>query len=76
MINRDILGYPKDKGIEKGRRVRTDCTCVESNIHPPRDDSRTAVTAAVLNVPLDTDPFSVIRICDQVRVDGDWGGLR
>jgi transposase, IS5 family len=39
LINRDILGYAKDHGIEKGRRVRTDCTCVESNIHPPRDST-------------------------------------
>jgi transposase, IS5 family len=39
LINRDILGYAKDKGIEKGRRVRTDCTCVESHIHPPRDSN-------------------------------------
>jgi hypothetical protein len=34
-------------------------------------------TAAVLNVPLvtdlETDPFSLIRIGDQVRVDGDRG---
>lgn len=38
-INRDILGYAKDQGIEKGRRVRTDCTCVESHIHTPSDSS-------------------------------------
>ena len=38
-INRDILGYANDQGIEKGRRVRTDCTCVESNIHPPHDST-------------------------------------
>ncbi len=37
MINRDILGYAKQEDIEKGRTVRTDCTCVESNIHQPRD---------------------------------------
>jgi transposase, IS5 family len=39
LINRDILGYAKDQGIEKGRTVRTDCTCVESHIHPPTDSS-------------------------------------
>lgn len=43
----------------------------------PRLDSRTAVTAAVLNVPLvtdlETDPFAVIRVGDRVRVDGDRG---
>jgi IS5 family transposase len=37
MINRCILGYAKNEDIEKGRTVRTDCTCVESNIHSPRD---------------------------------------
>jgi IS5 family transposase len=39
MINRDILGYAKQEGIEKGRKVRTDCTCVESNIHKPWDST-------------------------------------
>jgi IS5 family transposase len=36
-INRCIVGYAKDKGIEKGRQVRIDCTVVESNIHAPSD---------------------------------------
>ncbi len=43
----------------------------------PRLDSRTAVTAAVLNLPLvtdlETDPFDLIRVGDRVRVDGDRG---
>lgn len=39
LINRDLLGYAKARGIEKGRKVRTDCTCVESNIHPPTDST-------------------------------------
>ena len=39
MINTDLLGYAKDKKIEKGRKVRIDCTCVESNIHKPTDSS-------------------------------------
>jgi len=39
MINRQILGYAKQEGIEKGRKVRTDCTCVESNIHKPWDST-------------------------------------
>ena len=43
----------------------------------PRLDSRTAVTAAVLNVPLVTDleadPFSLIRVGDHLRVDGNRG---
>ena len=40
MIHRDILGYAKQENIEKGRTVRIDCTCVESNIHKPRDSNQ------------------------------------
>jgi len=40
MIHRDILGYGKKENIEKGRTVRTDCTCVESDIHKPRDSNQ------------------------------------
>jgi transposase, IS5 family len=39
LINRDLLGYAKDQGIEKGRKVRTDCTCVENHIHTPTDST-------------------------------------
>ncbi|MCP4603653.1 MAG: ISNCY family transposase [Proteobacteria bacterium] len=38
-INRIILGVASDKAIEKGRKVRVDCTVVESNIHHPTDSS-------------------------------------
>jgi len=37
VILRDLLGYAKKEGIEKGRKVRIDCTVVESNIHKPFD---------------------------------------
>jgi len=36
-INRILLGYSKDKGIEGGKRVRIDPTVTETNIHPPTD---------------------------------------
>ena len=39
IINRQILGYAQINNIEKGRKVRTDCTCVESNIHNPTDST-------------------------------------
>jgi IS5 family transposase len=39
MINTDLLGYAKVKNIEKGRKIRIDCTCVESNIHHPTDST-------------------------------------
>ncbi len=45
----------------------------------PRLDSRTALTAAVLNIPLITDlyrdPFGLIGLGDPVRVDADKGEL-
>ena len=36
-INRELVSVAEDAGIEKGRKVRVDCTVVESNIHPPTD---------------------------------------
>jgi len=39
-ISRDLLGHAKDENIEKGRKVRIDCTVVESNIHQPLDSSQ------------------------------------
>jgi IS5 family transposase len=36
-ILRDIIGYAKDQGIEKGRKARIDCTVVETDIHSPTD---------------------------------------
>ena len=36
-ILRDIIGYAKDQGIEKGRKARIDCTVVETDIHMPSD---------------------------------------
>ena len=38
-INRIFLGVADKKGIEKGRKVRVDCTVTESNIHHPSDSS-------------------------------------
>jgi len=38
-INRILVAYGKDKGIERGKQVRIDCTVVSSNIHEPTDSS-------------------------------------
>lgn len=38
-INRLLVAYGEDKGIEKGKAVRIDCTVVTSNIHDPSDSS-------------------------------------
>jgi len=38
-INRIIIAYSQSKNIEKGRKIRIDCTVVCSNIHDPSDSS-------------------------------------
>ena len=38
-INRDLMHYARELRVENGRKVRTDATPVESNIHPPSDSS-------------------------------------
>lgn len=52
-INRQLLLYSKEKGIESGRKVRVDCTVVESNIHAPYDSEllwdANRVIARILN---------------------------
>lgn len=37
MIRKLLVQYASDKGVEKGREVRIDCTVTESNIHKPTD---------------------------------------
>ena len=38
-INAMVIGYAKDNKIESGRKTRSDCTVVETDIHPPSDSS-------------------------------------
>lgn len=38
-INRKVLGYAAEQGIEKGRKVRIDATVTETHIHHPTDSS-------------------------------------
>lgn len=38
-INRCIVEHAKKNNVEKGRRIRIDCTVVESNIHAPSDSA-------------------------------------
>lgn len=38
-INRILMANAEDRGIEKGREARMDCTVVASNIHAPTDSS-------------------------------------
>ena len=37
--NRLLLQYAKQRGVEKGSKVRIDCTVEEANIHEPSDSS-------------------------------------
>jgi transposase, IS5 family len=37
-INRILLDYAKEEGLEDGLRVRIDATVTETNIHPPTDN--------------------------------------
>jgi len=36
-IHDSVVRYAVDRGIERGRKVRADCTVEETNIHPPTD---------------------------------------
>jgi transposase, IS5 family len=38
-INRMLVGYARDEGVEDGHKVRTDCTVMQANIHEPTDSS-------------------------------------
>jgi transposase, IS5 family len=38
-VNRMLVGFAASEAIELGKKVRTDCTAVESNIHHPNDSS-------------------------------------
>jgi IS5 family transposase len=58
-IMRDIVGYAKDQGIEKGRKARIDCTVVKTDIHTPSDstllwDSVRALTRLIQKAKEDT----------------------
>jgi IS5 family transposase len=39
LVNRHLVAYAKARKIELGKKTRTDCTVVESNIHEPSDSS-------------------------------------
>lgn len=47
-INRTFIGYAQGEVIEKGRKVRVDCTVVESNIHAPYDSELLVDSTRVL----------------------------
>jgi len=40
LINADLVGYAKKENIDQGRKVRFDCTGVETDIHRPKDSNQ------------------------------------
>jgi IS5 family transposase len=70
-INRRLVLFAKDEGIEKGREVRIDCTVVESNIHAPSDSTLLWDSVRVLTRTLkkakELYPRSNIRFQDHTR---------
>ena len=52
-INRCLVEYAAQEEIEKGRKVRIDCTVVESNIHAPYDSELLWDSVRVLTRILD-----------------------
>jgi len=51
-INRILVAYGQDKGIEKGKEIRIDCTVVSSNIHEPTDSTLLWDSVRVLTLML------------------------
>ena len=48
-VNRGLLGYAAEQGIERGRKVRIDATVTETHIHEPDDSAQLWDTVRVLN---------------------------
>lgn len=38
-VNRLLVGHARQRGVERGTKLRADCTVVETNIHEPTDSS-------------------------------------
>lgn len=70
-INKTIIGYAEDHEIEKGRKVRVDCTVVESNIHDPYDSEllvdATRVLARLLAAAKAGLPGIIFSFADHLR---------
>ncbi|MBU0769649.1 MAG: ISNCY family transposase [Proteobacteria bacterium] len=69
-INRQIISYAAKKGVEKGRKVRIDCTVVNSNIHDPSDSRQLWDSVRVLTHILTKAKahFVGIRFHDHTRI--------
>ena len=67
-IGQAVVRYAVDQGIEKGRRVRTDCTIEETNIHAPSDSSLLWDSVRVLTrLMRDAREWVNFSFCDHTR---------
>jgi IS5 family transposase len=70
-VNRILLENAAGQGIEDGRKVRVDCTAVESNIHAPTDSSLledcVRVTTRLLRQLADTVPSLELSFSDHTK---------
>jgi IS5 family transposase len=70
-INKTVVDYADNQDIEKGRKIRVDCTVVESNIHDPYDSEllvdANRVLARVLATAKAELPGIVFSFTDHLR---------
>jgi len=67
-INRIVVASAARSGIEKGRKVRVDCTVVDANIHPPTDSSLLSDCVRVLcRATQRAKEISAVRVADHRR---------
>ena len=71
-INQMVTGYGKEKGVEKGQKIRIDSTGVESNIHYPTDSTLLQdgirVITRLLNDSYQLSPKPAYHFSDHNRV--------
>lgn len=71
MINTVVLEYAAEKGIELGKKIRTDTSVVEANIHHPTDasllDDCIRVLTRLLDRALETVPKLELAYRDHTR---------
>ncbi len=70
-VNRLLIDHAQNIGIEKGRKIRVDCTVVDSNIHAPYDSELLVdcnrVLARLLTEAKKVLPDIVFRFMDHCR---------
>ena len=70
-INRTVIDYAENQDIETGRKIRVDCTVVESNIHDPYDSEllvdANRVLARLLTTAKEELPGIVFFFADHLR---------